>query len=199
MMYRTGLVPRATGDARPRRRPAASSCPAPPSCSDVIEVGSPGRSLAAVPEFFWELSFGVYLIVKGFKPSPITAGHGGRPMITVENVTKTYGAFTAVDDVSFTADLDASPASSAPTGPGSRPPCASSSASPAPTHGTAHVLGRRFADLPNPGLEVGVPARRVRPARRPHRPGGAHHRAQDHGAARDPGRGDARAGRPHRR
>jgi ABC-2 type transport system ATP-binding protein len=25
-----------------------------------------------------------------------------------------------------------------------------------PTHGTAHVLGRRFADLPNPGLEVGV-------------------------------------------
>jgi ABC-2 type transport system ATP-binding protein len=25
-----------------------------------------------------------------------------------------------------------------------------------PTHGTAHVLGRRFVDLPNPGTEVGV-------------------------------------------
>ena len=25
-----------------------------------------------------------------------------------------------------------------------------------PTAGTAHVLGRRFVDLPNPGLEVGV-------------------------------------------
>jgi hypothetical protein len=26
-----------------------------------------------------------------------------------------------------------------------------------PTHGTAHVLGRRFVDLPNPGLEVPSP------------------------------------------
>ncbi len=30
------------------------------------------KTLASIPEFFWELSFGVYLIVKGFKPSAIT-------------------------------------------------------------------------------------------------------------------------------
>ena len=39
----------------------------------VIEAGSAAQTLASMPEFFWELSFGVYLIVKGFKPSAITA------------------------------------------------------------------------------------------------------------------------------
>ena len=32
--------------------------------------------LAALPIALWEFSLGVYLIVKGFKPSPITAGMG---------------------------------------------------------------------------------------------------------------------------
>ena len=27
---------------------------------------------ATIPEFIWELSLGIYLMVKGFKPSPIT-------------------------------------------------------------------------------------------------------------------------------
>jgi hypothetical protein len=40
----------------------------------VIEAGSAWQAVATIPEFFWELSLGVYLIVKGFKPSPITAG-----------------------------------------------------------------------------------------------------------------------------
>ena len=40
----------------------------------VIEPSSTVQNLASIPEFFWELSFGVYLIVKGFKPSPVTAG-----------------------------------------------------------------------------------------------------------------------------
>jgi hypothetical protein len=31
-------------------------------------------NLAVIPIFVWELSLGVYLVVKGFKPSPITAG-----------------------------------------------------------------------------------------------------------------------------
>jgi hypothetical protein len=31
-------------------------------------------NLAVIPIFLWELSLGVYLVVKGFKPSPITAG-----------------------------------------------------------------------------------------------------------------------------
>jgi hypothetical protein len=36
--------------------------------------GSLWQIIATVPEFFWELSLGIYLIVKGFKPSPLTAG-----------------------------------------------------------------------------------------------------------------------------
>jgi hypothetical protein len=30
--------------------------------------------LAAIPIALWEFSLGIYLIVKGFKPSPVTAG-----------------------------------------------------------------------------------------------------------------------------
>jgi hypothetical protein len=41
---------------------------------DVIEPGSGAQVIATVPEFFWELSLCIYLMVKGFKPSPITAG-----------------------------------------------------------------------------------------------------------------------------
>ena len=40
----------------------------------LIEPQSVVQNVASVPEFFWELGLGVYLIVKGFKPSPITAG-----------------------------------------------------------------------------------------------------------------------------
>lgn len=38
-----------------------------------IEAGSAVHMIAAFPEFVWELSLGIYLSVKGFKPSPITA------------------------------------------------------------------------------------------------------------------------------
>ena len=31
-------------------------------------------ALLALPIALWEFSLGVYLVVKGFKPSPITAG-----------------------------------------------------------------------------------------------------------------------------
>ncbi len=40
-----------------------------------IEPGSSAQVIATIPEFFWELSLGIYLMVKGFKPSPITAGY----------------------------------------------------------------------------------------------------------------------------
>jgi hypothetical protein len=40
---------------------------------DLFEPGSAPQVIATVPEFFWELSLGLYLIIKGFKPSPITA------------------------------------------------------------------------------------------------------------------------------
>jgi hypothetical protein len=39
----------------------------------LIEHGS-AWWIAVAPIFVWELSLGVYLVVKGFKPSPITAG-----------------------------------------------------------------------------------------------------------------------------
>jgi len=35
--------------------------------------GSPAASLLALPEIAWEASLGIYLIVKGFRPSPILA------------------------------------------------------------------------------------------------------------------------------
>ena len=37
---------------------------------------SPASALFAFPIALWEFSLGIYLVVKGFKPSPITAGQG---------------------------------------------------------------------------------------------------------------------------
>jgi hypothetical protein len=47
---------------------------------DVIERGSTLPGVATIPEFIWELSFGIYLIVKGFRPSPTPAGIDGGPV-----------------------------------------------------------------------------------------------------------------------
>ena len=38
---------------------------------DVIEAGGSVQAVMTIPEFFWELSLGIYLVVKGFRPSPI--------------------------------------------------------------------------------------------------------------------------------
>ena len=38
------------------------------------ERGGSLQVIATIPEFIWELSLGIYLVAKGFKPSPITAG-----------------------------------------------------------------------------------------------------------------------------
>ena len=38
---------------------------------DVIEPGSAAQAVATIPEFLWELSLGIYLLVKGFKPASI--------------------------------------------------------------------------------------------------------------------------------
>ena len=35
----------------------------------VFEAGSVWQYIATIPEFFWELSLGIWLIVKGFNPS----------------------------------------------------------------------------------------------------------------------------------
>jgi hypothetical protein len=38
----------------------------------IIGRGSAAQGIATIPEFLWELSLRIYLIVKRFKPSPIT-------------------------------------------------------------------------------------------------------------------------------
>ena len=38
---------------------------------DVIEASGPIQGLMTIPEALWELSLGIYLVVKGFRPSPI--------------------------------------------------------------------------------------------------------------------------------
>ena len=41
----------------------------------VYEQVSLPSAIATIPEFLWELSLGIYLVVKGFLPSPITAAY----------------------------------------------------------------------------------------------------------------------------
>ncbi|HET7397594.1 MAG TPA: ATP-binding cassette domain-containing protein [Intrasporangium sp.] len=77
-------------------------------------------------------------------------------MIRVESLTKTYGGFTAVDDVSFTAEPGRVTGFLGPNGAGKSTTMRVLVGLTPATSGTAEVCGRRFADLPNPGLEVGV-------------------------------------------
>jgi len=74
LMYRSGLVPRGMAMLGLIGGPLiiASGTAV---LFGVIEPGSGPQVIATVPEFVWELSLGVYLIVKGFKPSPITSGY----------------------------------------------------------------------------------------------------------------------------
>jgi ABC-2 type transport system ATP-binding protein len=77
-------------------------------------------------------------------------------MIKVEALTKRYGAFTAVDHVSFTAAAGRVTGFLGPNGAGkSTSMRIMVGLTPAST-GSATISGRRYADLPNPGLEVGV-------------------------------------------
>ena len=77
-------------------------------------------------------------------------------MITVDHVTKTYGEFTAVDDVSFDARPGRVTGFLGPNGAGKSTTLRVLVGLTPARHGTASVLGRRFRDLPNPGTEVGV-------------------------------------------
>ncbi|TGN65370.1 ATP-binding cassette domain-containing protein [Nocardioides eburneiflavus] len=77
-------------------------------------------------------------------------------MITVDHVTRTYGTFTAVDDVTFTARPGRITGFLGPNGAGKSTTLRVLVGLTPPDRGAAHVLGRRFKDLPNPGIEVGV-------------------------------------------
>lgn len=77
-------------------------------------------------------------------------------MIEVENLTKTYGGFTAVDDVSFTVRPGQVTGFLGPNGAGKSTCMRMMAGLTPPTTGSATVLGRRYTDLPNPGRHVGV-------------------------------------------
>src|SRR3954449_10082639 len=77
-------------------------------------------------------------------------------MITVEALTKTYGRYTAVDDISFTAEPGRVTGFLGPNGAGKSTTMRIMVGLTPPTSGTATIGGRRFADLPNTGLEGGV-------------------------------------------
>ena len=77
-------------------------------------------------------------------------------MIIIESLTRTYGDFTAVDDVSFTAQPGRVTGFLGPNGAGKSTTMRIIVGLTRPTAGTATVAGRSYDDLPNPGLEVGV-------------------------------------------
>jgi Domain of unknown function (DUF4386) len=73
LMYRSGLVPRLI--------PLMGLIGAPLILVSATAImfgvwtqATVWHGIAAAPIFAWELSLGIYLMVKGFKPSPITAG-----------------------------------------------------------------------------------------------------------------------------
>ncbi len=77
-------------------------------------------------------------------------------MISVQAVTKTYGGFTAVDDVTFTAQPGRVTGFLGPNGAGKSTTMRMMVGLTPPTHGEITIGGHRYADIPNPGLHVGV-------------------------------------------
>lgn len=73
LMYRSGLMPRGLALLGLIGGPLVMASGI-AVLFGVFKAGSGGQFLATIPEILWELSVGIYLIVKGFKPSPIIAG-----------------------------------------------------------------------------------------------------------------------------
>ena len=51
-------------------------------------LGDGMHVLAAAPIAVWELSLGLYLVAKGFKPAPITADRSSLPQRDFEGVAR---------------------------------------------------------------------------------------------------------------
>ena len=77
-------------------------------------------------------------------------------MITVERLTKRYGDFTALDAVSFTAEPGRVTGFLGPNGAGKTTAMRVLGGLTPATSGSATVLGRPYAQLPNPGRHVGL-------------------------------------------
>ncbi len=77
-------------------------------------------------------------------------------MIRVEGLTKRYGAFTAVDDVSFTCRPGRVTGFLGPNGAGKTTTMRILTGLTSATSGAATIGEHRYVDLPNPGRHVGV-------------------------------------------
>ncbi|WP_193608339.1 ABC transporter ATP-binding protein [Nocardioides lijunqiniae] len=77
-------------------------------------------------------------------------------MISVEGLTKRYGAFTAVDDVSFVAQPGRVTGFLGPNGAGKTTTMRVMVGLTPETQGRVTIGGHLYKDIPNPGLHVGV-------------------------------------------
>ena len=77
-------------------------------------------------------------------------------MITVDGITKTYGGFTAVDDVSFTCRPGQVTGFLGPNGAGKSTTMRIMVGLTPASRGQVTIGGHRYVDLPNPGRHVGV-------------------------------------------
>ncbi len=77
-------------------------------------------------------------------------------MIQVQNLVKSYGGFTAVDDVTFTAEAGRVTGFLGPNGAGKTTTMRVMTGLTPATSGTARVLDSSYHDLVNPGRHVGV-------------------------------------------
>ena len=88
LMYRSGLVPRGMAIlgliAGPVLLAGGTA-----ALLGVIEPDSALKNLAAAPEFAWELSLGVYLTVKGFKPSGVARLQADRRVVATPQAVPT--------------------------------------------------------------------------------------------------------------
>ena len=85
VMYRSGLVPRGMAMLGLIGGPLLIVAFVGVLFGAFAQVSLPA-AIATIPEFLWELSLGIYLVVKGFQPSPITAGYArdlGRDAVAV--------------------------------------------------------------------------------------------------------------------
>jgi hypothetical protein len=76
LMYRSGLVPRGLAMLGLIGGPLIIASGT-AIMFDLFEPGSAPQVIATVPEFFWELLLGIYLIVKGFRDVPIVRATRG--------------------------------------------------------------------------------------------------------------------------
>jgi hypothetical protein len=71
LMYRSGLMPRGLALLGLIGGPLVMASGI-AVLLGVFQAGAAGQTIATIPEILWELSLGLYLIVKGFKPSPLS-------------------------------------------------------------------------------------------------------------------------------